>query len=477
MEKLVKNTLYVFTMAISLFACSLEEVPYSAIFTQNFYKNSSEAEAAVTATYAQLINMYGATGVVLAPELSSDQFFPRNVVARSVYTLYTYDPTFSAQASFGRAAESPRSIWQYCYAGIEKANWVIEKVPGVPMDTVRRNEMLGEGYFLRAYFHWMLTKNFGDVIIKTAPSNSLSNSIVGKSPKADVYKQIYADLNKAIPLLKSYSPTLVKGRPSKEAAQALLAKAALYNEDWANALALSQAVINSGKYTLVPNVADLYDVSKEDMARQENIWAIEAEANTNPVRTATYQYLFSANGPSTSVFVFYSFYQSFDPKDTRKTMLELVNAPSITPNGVSMKKLKDTYLPNGNFYNTNTPIVRLADVYLIAAEAEARINGATELAYQNINIVRNRAGLENLSPGLSKDAFIKALLQERSWELFGEGDRWYDLTRTNTFLTVIPQATNNVFPVRTPLAKHRYFPIPQEEINANTALVQNPDWL
>jgi hypothetical protein len=90
--------------------------------------------------------------------------------------------------------------------------------------------------------------------------------------------------------------------------------------------------------------------------------------------------------------------------------------------------------------------------------------------------VRDRAGLTDLTPGLGQQQFIDAVIQERSWEFFGEGDRWYDLTRTDKFLTVIPTAVNDVFPVRTPQPKHKYFPIPQDELNANPQLQQNDPW-
>jgi hypothetical protein len=142
---------------------------------------------------------------------------------------------------------------------------------------------------------------------------------------------------------------------------------------------------------------------------------------------------------------------------------------------VLVKKYRD---PNSiaGAHSTNIPLLRLADVYLVAAEAAARLSGPTAQAYGFINQVRTRAGLPALGEGLDKNAFIASVLQERSWELFAEGDRWYDLTRTNTFLQVIPQAVNDVYPVRNPQAKHRYFPIPQSEINANPKLEQNPDW-
>jgi hypothetical protein len=142
---------------------------------------------------------------------------------------------------------------------------------------------------------------------------------------------------------------------------------------------------------------------------------------------------------------------------------------------VLLKKYQDPN-SNGTVGATNIQILRMADVYLIAAEAEGRLNGGTSKAYGYINMVRQRAGLEDLTSELSQEPFVDSVLQERSWEFFGEGDRWYDLTRTDKFLTVIPQAVNNIYPVRTPTAKNKYFPIPQDEINANPKAQQNPAW-
>jgi hypothetical protein len=122
-------------------------------------------------------------------------------------------------------------------------------------------------------------------------------------------------------------------------------------------------------------------------------------------------------------------------------------------------------------------LLRYADAFLIAAEADARATGTPSgTAYSYVDSVRVRAGMPILTRGLGQTAFIDSVLQERSWEFYGEGDRWYDLTRTNKFLTVIPTAVNADYPVRTPAAKNKYFPIPQVEINANPKLTQNDDW-
>ena len=475
--------------------CDLEETPYSAIFTEQFYKTGQDAEAAITAVYDQQANLYAGPATLLASDFSADQIYPRAVVGRNTLTLFNYDPNYTTQKSFSRTNESPMYIWQAAYAGIEKANWVIEKVPVVTMAEDRKREIMGEAYYLRAYFHWMLTKNFGDVVIKTKASTSLAESVVGKSPQADVYKQIYADLDQAEANLNSYSTNLVKGRPSKEVAQALYAKAALYNEDWALALQKAQAVLTSGKYSLMAEIKDVFNVAKEDQARQENMWAFESESS-NPGRTSQLGSLYGPKNSESpeygkssfgSAFVYPSFYNSFAATDKRRELMATsytrangTVAPQneitpITTQGILVKKFQD---PNsvGGSYAVNIPILRLSDVYLIAAEAEARLNGPTTLAYGYINPVRKRANMNDLTPGLSKDAFVDAVLQERSWELFAEGDRWYDLTRTGKFLTVIPAAVNDVFPVRTPTAKNKYFPIPLDEINANPKLEQAPEW-
>lgn len=491
----MKNILYGLLLLLMHTSCNkLSESPYSSIFTDNFYKTASDAEAALTAVYGPMVNLY-LTAATAASDFSADQVYPRPVVGRDTYTLFSYDPNYTTQKSFSRQNESPQQIWQSCYAGIEKANWVIYRVPQTSMDTARRSVIVGEAFYMRAFYLWMLTKNFGDVVVKTSPSTSLDTAIVGKSSQADVYKQIYLDLDQAIAKLPSYDANIQKGRPSREVALALYAKAALYAQDWTVALDKAKQVLSAGKYSLMTDVLDVYNVTKEDAARQENMWAFECES-TSPGFSTQIISLYgpkNSDGPQYAVtsfgsaFAYQSFFDSFDPADRRRKLLDttyinkqgqVVPQKDITPittQGVLVKKYMD---PNsvGGSGAVNIPILRLADVYLIAAEATAQETGATAEAYGYINTVRARAGLAELAAGLSKEQFINAVLQERSWELFAEGDRWYDLTRTNTFLQVIPKAVNNVFPAREPQAKHRFFPIPLDEINANAKLEQNPDW-
>ena len=483
-------------LSMLLASCSkqLVEKPYSSIFKDNFYQTAADAEAALVAVYGPMADMYN-TAAVCDGDFCSDQIFPRPVVGRDTYTLFSFDPNYTTQKSFSRQFESPEQIWQSSYAGIEKANWVLLRVPATVMDATRKTVILAEAHFMRAFYHWTLTKNFGEIVVKTAPSTNIDSSLVGKSPRDVVYRQIFADLDEAVKGLPSYSAAIQKGRPSKEVAQALYAKAALYASNWSLALSKAKDVLASGRYSLMSNVLDVYKVDKEDAARQENMWAFECERNSPGFSTQIISLYGPRNsdgpqfGPTSygSAFVYQSFFDSFDPSDARRQLLDtnyinkqgkVVAQKDITPittHGVLLKKYMD---PNavGGSGAINIPILRLADVYLIAAEASARQNGVTDEAFGYINTVRRRAGLQDLGSGLSTDQFVAAVLQERSWELFGEGDRWYDLSRTNTFMQVVPAAVNDVFPVRTPLKRNRYFPIPLDEINANPKLEQNPDW-
>ena len=150
--------------------CDLQETPYSSIFTEQFYKTGQDAEAAITAVYDQMAALYSGPAALLASDLSADQIFPRPVVGRNTLTLFNYDPNYTTQRSFSRINESPEYIWQFAYSGIEKANWVLEKVPAIEMNAERKKEILGEAFFLRAFNHWMLAKNSATSSSKPKPA-------------------------------------------------------------------------------------------------------------------------------------------------------------------------------------------------------------------------------------------------------------------------------------------------------------------
>lgn len=464
--------------AVAISACDLTEKPYSFVSPDQFFTSASDAEAALTAAYTPVTNLYSRVGTQL-PDYSADQCFPRAVVGRDQLTVFSYDATMDLVGQY----------WQHCYQGIDRANQVLENVPRVAMDETRKKQILAEAYFLRGLYYFHLAKTFGDVPIKQESTKDIAGTETAKSPVADVYTFLIKDFETAVKDLPQTPKD--RGRAAWGAAIGLLAKAQLYAGDYAKAAQNAQTLIQSNRYSLMPNVLDLYNPLREDAARVEMIFAAEfsslsglngydllgfyAPANSPPVFSKT------AFG---SAFGYHSFYRSFSNVDKRKALLDtayvnaqgkLIGQADVTlKDRIIVKKFMD---PNSNGANgeNNFPILRLADVYLIAAEAEARATSPTAAAYAAINTVRKRAGLPDLTPGLSKDAFIEAVLQERSWELCYEADRWYDLTRTGKF-KMVANVLNSYYPSRPVQDKHRYFPIPNIEILTNSKLEQNPAW-
>lgn len=493
LKKLYKTMLFL-ALGSGMSACKLDETVYSSIFTESYYQTASDAEKALVAAYGALGGLYGGPAALLVPDFSDDQTYPRAVVGRNTLTLFTVEPTYTTQRSQGRLNESPQQIWTSCYQGIERANWIIVKVPEIQMNETRKQEIIGEAHFLRAFYHWMLAKNFGEIPVKIVPSTTEAEAYTPKSPLNEVYAQIYADLDVAYNAGLPSFPAVEPGRPSREAVQALHAKAALYNEDWEIALQKAEAILGTQTYSLIDDVVQLFHHANEEGARKEMIWAFEVDAIspgnghqmvglTGPSGSAGVEYARTSYG---SMFAYMAFFKSFDPEDERRLLLDTTylnrsgrwvpqrEITPITPEGVLIKKYQDPVSTTSS--TRNLPIFRLADIYLIAAEAEARLHGPTDKAYGYVNAIRGRAGLDVLPEGLSQGDFIDAVIQERAWEFFAEGDRWYDLTRTGKFLEVIPHAVNDVYPVRNVQARNKYFPIPQDEVNANPELTQNPDW-
>ena len=463
---------------VSLNACQLDETPYSFLSAQQFYTSASDAEAALTAAYTPVTDLYSRVGTQL-PDYSADQAFPRAVVGRDQLTVFSYDATMDLIGQY----------WQHCYNGINRANQVIENVPKITMDETRKKQILAEAYFLRGLYYFHLVKTFGEVPLKQESTKDILSTEVAKSKVEEIYAFIARDFEQAAKDLPAAPKD--RGRATSGAAQGLLAKTHLYAGNWTKAAENAQLVIQSNRYSLMPSIVDLYNPLREDAARAEQIFAAEFSALSGLNGSDLVGFYAPANSPPVfsrtafgSAFAYMSFYRSFNPVDRRRQMLDtayvnsagrLIGQSDATiKDRVIVKKFLD---PNSNGANgeNNFPILRLADVYLIVAEAEARQTGPTAVAYAAINTVRRRAGIPDLAPGLSKDAFIEAVLQERSWELFVEADRWYDLTRTGKFKQVA-NVLNSYYLTRPVQDKHRYFPIPNIEVLTNSKIEQNPPW-
>lgn len=485
MNKMRSLLLTAGVIMLILISCSkLDEESYSFFTPDQFYKSANDASAGLTAIYGSLAGLYSSVGWQV-PDYTADQMFPRAVVGRDQLANFNYDPNYGLINTY----------WNTCYTGIGSANTLLANIDEVQMDATLKSRYKAEACFLRGLFYFDLAKSFGDVPLRIKPALTVDDTEVPVSPVNAVYAQVLSDLDFAEQNLPTTPPE--KGRPCKAAAIALAAKVRLYNEDWAGAAAKAKQLISDpGTFGLVANVKDLWDVTKEDADRIENIFAVEY--SRLPGLTASdFSAFFSPSAPFMrtayrSQFAYPSFYASFDNNDQRKKLMDTTYVNSagqiIDQNNPALKgrvaifKYIDPQ-SNGALGENNYPIIRFADVLLIHAESEARVNGPNAAAYESINKVRRRAfGLPvnapspyDLVPGLSQTNFVSAVLQERSWELCFEADRWYDMTRTQTFMNV-SKCTSLEYPVRVVQAKHRWFPLPAIEVQTNSRLQQNPLW-
>ncbi len=388
--------------------------------------------------------------------------------------------------------------WKACYEGINRANYLQENKG--KLDFPGKDALYGEVYFLRAYYYFELVRFFGDVPLFVEKRLSVSDSKqFPRAPKADVYKQIEADLNSAIAVLPITN--IQKGRITRYAAQALLGKALLYQNKFDAAAAMLENVVN-GPFSLVPNYGDIFLQAGENgpesvfeiqysnaspfydwsnPGRGQGNLAVQVAGIRNITGTSPYGQGWSTNLPTANLA------NAFAAGDRRKavTVLDIEAYKAANPQfniTYLVAPYKNTGLYNQKYlprkgetsgqvelnYLNNFRAIRYADVLLMAAEANNRATAANDAKAQTyLNRVRQRAFgdmLHNITA--TGTALRQSIWDERRLELGMEGDRFFDLVRTGQAATKI---TGFV------AGKNELFPIPQQEVDIS-GLKQNPGY-
>ena len=387
-------------------------------------------------------------------------------------------------------------LWRGPWPGILSANIIINTAPKLNIDETSKNRSMGEAYFLRAHYYFILVRFFGDVPLVTTPQDVNGDLYPARAPKADIYNLIVSDLEKAIQLLptkQQYSDT-EKGRASKGAAIGALAKVYLTLGNWQKVVDLTTQLEGMG-YALNPDYADNFNVNKENGV--ESLFEVQYASdggydfwsNENQASWAS-----TFMGPRGANFVgggwgwnqpTQEFVNSYEAGDNRKAKTifyagcpdydgkEYKASYSLTSYNVKKFLVPLSAFPSYDNSPLNFPIMRYSEVLLMKAEALNEL-GQTSLAAAPLNLVRARAGLGNVSSGLSQVAFREKVLHERRMELAFEGQRWFDLVRVNNgqygldFLHSIGR-TNAT-------SKYLLLPIPQIERDRNANLTQNPGY-
>lgn len=481
-------------MSLSLVRCSddfLDLTQPDTINTGNYPTNAQELVTLVNGAYQPL----------QWPKLYNMRMWTTDIIAGNSLVGAGggddgIETTNLANFVTNSSNEGVLDLWRGPWPGILRSNIVISVAPGLNIDETIKNRSLGEAYFLRAHYYFILARFFGDVPLVTEPQNSNSNLYPSRTPVAEVYAQIISDLEKAVellPLKQDYADA-DKGRASKGSAAGMLAKVHLTLGNWNEVVTLTTQVQGMG-YSLNANYADNFNVQTENS--NESLFEVQYAAN------AGYDFWSNENqsswtstfmGPRSSGLVAgaygwnqptQEFISNYEPGDNRKDVTVLYEggpdfdgleySASWSFTGYNVRKFLVPLSVSASFDNSplNFPVLRYSDVLLMKAEALNEL-GQTAAAETPLNEVRNRAGLDNIASGLSQAAFREAVLKERRMELAFEGQRWFDLIRVNNgqygldFLHSIGKtnASNH----------HLLLPIPQIERDRNPNLSQNPGY-
>jgi len=444
--------------------------PTNQLVASTVYANNATAAAVLTGIYSNMESYVfnGASttnGIGLYTGLSADELTNYALSSQGEQQYYLNALNNTSHPDF----------WTEPYSFIYECNAAIEGLTNsTTLSAPVKQQLLGEAKFVRAFMYFYLTNLYGDVPLATTTNYQVDN-VLSRTPQALVYQQIIADLISAQSLLSdsyldpSNAVTSERVRPNKGAATALLARVYLYTNDWKDAETQASAVINNTtNYTLVNNLNGVFLANST-----EAIWQLQSTIpNVNTQDAITYILTAGPNNANHPVALSPSLVKAFESGDQR--MAEWVGINTF--NGTTYYYAYKYKVGFGQPVTEYEMLMRLAEQYLIRAETEANgAGGGTNSAVQDLNIIRNRAGLANYSGATDKASLVTAILHERQVELFTElGHRWLDLKRTAT--------VNAVMSVVTPQkggtwdANWQLYPIPRTEIQVNPNLKQNPGY-
>ncbi|HTE32017.1 MAG TPA: RagB/SusD family nutrient uptake outer membrane protein [Chryseolinea sp.] len=496
------------TLLLGAAGCSdfLDESDPSNLTPESFYTQPKHADAAIAAAYTSTRFIGDGAGIfssnwqmLEAPTGTTTTETAQNSDLNNLYTL-----------SYDFNTGHIQNWWRGIYVVVANANLVIDNVPKIVMDEAQKTKVIGEAYFLRAWAYFYAVRIWGDVPLILHPQTATSEDFFpGRTPQAEVYDQIVADLVAAEAAGLPWTDK--SGRVSQSAVKSLLAKVYLTMAGQPLNKGASHYTLAAGKAKeVIDNAAGiaLFDTYKQvhDQALKntvEHIFMLQYNADVaeNPMTNMFPNFKpVSYRGPSGtgSTIPTQDFYNSYDAGDLRIKDQEgyfyttyytngdgapfSLGAPYIfkhfnqTANGTAGVKgtAKD---------NLNVPMIRFAEVLLIYAEAQNETDGGPNSdAISALNKIRTRAQLSPIG-ALSQTAFREAVWSERWHELCFEGITWFDMVRLRKVYNHTTKGFDdfvghvNLNSNQALQAKHLLFPLTKAEMVNNPQLVpQNPGY-
>jgi starch-binding outer membrane protein, SusD/RagB family len=500
----IRNIIKIFIvglLTLNFMSCSdfLDKNPLDQISSEAFWKTAEEADMALAGVYARLrcwtfhhkdgsFDVMGGDAWGTLLDLSQGNI----------------EPTSGSMVN---------TIYSDCYVGISSCNFFLANVEKTPIDAAKLNKYKAEAMFLRALFYFTLTEHYGGVPLYTSPV-TIEEALVKQSPKETVIEQVLSDLDFAIANLPDVAYT--NGHAVKGSALALKARVLLHNQRWADAAAAANQVIQDSKFRLYLDSDDAEGIAFR------NLFLVQGQ-NNNPEILFSIRYLkpdvvhdldirFSWHGVLNPRQALVDAYECtdglpidesplYDPdnwklnRDPRLVLTIKAHADSaINSSGQKMGFAYNNISGTGynpvkycNWdelpidYSTISDqdfiIIRYADVLLMYAEAKNEASGPDASVYAAINAVRDRVNMPPVPNGLTKDQMRERIRHERRVELALEGSRYVDIKRWRIAEDIIPQIVDPGGAKRKfDPGKHYLLPFPQNEMDTNPNLEQNPGY-
>ncbi|MFO7824936.1 MAG: RagB/SusD family nutrient uptake outer membrane protein [Cyclobacterium sp.] len=477
MKTIYIKILILASMLISLQGCEdpLQEEVYSVLGPTNFFQTAEDAESMLNSAYAS-DQRRSSRDYLLLSELTTDILIERGGGLRRDAQLiedFTWNPTHSFL----------NTQWGRDYTAIYRSNLIIDRVPEIDMNEDRKQEIIAEARFIRASNYFYLFDIFGPVPLITS-----SELEIEARPARAGREEIIGFIENELQAVSDVLPVEPRnyGRANKGIALSLLTKFYLNNKKWQEAAETAKMVMDLNKYSLFDQGSRdaLFDIENE-----ENEEFIYIRPNL-PIPGLSTTYLAHAAPPSyqfeyppranyaAQYQLLDGFVNSFHTDDQRKDVIIKkymdVNGNLVELGQDNSRSFKFNEDPSGvgEHMGNDFPIIRYADILLSRAEALNEISGPTDEAISLINEVREVAGVPALSLNdfSSKEDLRDHILDERAWEFFTEELRRQDLIRHGKFIELANERGKNAFDY------HVLFPIPQNEIDRNPNLEQNPGY-
>ncbi|RKR80767.1 putative outer membrane starch-binding protein [Mucilaginibacter gracilis] len=396
----------------------LTQLPQDSVAPQTYYSTPEQLTAALAAAYSELGNTDEATYsrfLSLEANASNDEYYLRSSssIAASVY---------NASPSYANFI----NCWNDLYTGIERANLLLENLDQSPVAQATKDEIRGETLFLRAYYHFILVSYWGDVPLKLKSTQGVTDVNFPRTPKKQVYAQIIKDMTTAEGLVNTSAVWNNNGRISKTGVEGVLSRVCLHAAGrladasyYPQAATWAQKVISSGIHSLNTDYKQIFINESQDVEDiKECIWEVEFYRDVAGIYRNYERFGSTLGINNTNIDYGFmqgqyeclgTYYNLFGKGDLRRDWTitpfyysgndaskGTITTPAASTWGRYLAKWRRSY-QNAAIINvknvgpTNWPLLRYADVLLMAAEADNEVNGPTTNSINYVNLVRERA--------------------------------------------------------------------------------------